>query len=286
MHKSKSSYRTVTRPMSLWSPTRGSSLRVTSPGQRRRRTCRCRTAGRRGAGLEVLGDSAYGSGPVLAALEDQQHHAVIKPWPLHRNPRLGDDQFNRDDFDIDYDARTVTCPNDETVPINKSGRAAFGSRCKTCPLRSRCTASTRGRTLQIGEHDQLLAQARTDWRDRRHTDDYRQHRPMVERSIAWLVRNGHRRVRYRGVTANRIGLGPPSPPPSTSNDSPNSAPTTTATPGTQRRITPHPPTSGGAPPSPAATPDGARSHTTDTTTETRRHPNRDPQPQTHCSAVS
>ena len=71
---------------------------------------------------------------------------------------------------------------------------------------SRCTASTRGRTLQIGEHDQLLAQARTDWRDRRHTDDYRQHRPMVERSIAWLVRNGHRRVRYRGVTANRIGL--------------------------------------------------------------------------------
>jgi IS5 family transposase len=30
---------------------------------------------------------------------------------------------------------------------------------------------------------------------------YRQHRPMVERSIAWLVR-GNRRVRYRGVTKN------------------------------------------------------------------------------------
>ncbi|MGI8693921.1 MAG: transposase, partial [Geodermatophilaceae bacterium] len=32
--------------------------------------------------------------------------------------------------------------------------------------------------------------------------EYRQHRPMVERSIAWLVRGGNRRVRYRGVTKN------------------------------------------------------------------------------------
>jgi IS5 family transposase len=29
---------------------------------------------------------------------------------------------------------------------------------------------------------------------------------MVERSIAWLVTNGHRRVRYRGVERNRIAL--------------------------------------------------------------------------------
>ena len=29
---------------------------------------------------------------------------------------------------------------------------------------------------------------------------------MVERSIAWLVAAGHRRVRYRGVARNRLGL--------------------------------------------------------------------------------
>jgi hypothetical protein len=29
---------------------------------------------------------------------------------------------------------------------------------------------------------------------------------MVERSIAWLVADGHRRVRYRGVTRNQHGL--------------------------------------------------------------------------------
>ena len=29
---------------------------------------------------------------------------------------------------------------------------------------------------------------------------------MVERSIAWLVANGHRRVRYRGIARNQHGL--------------------------------------------------------------------------------
>ena len=29
---------------------------------------------------------------------------------------------------------------------------------------------------------------------------------MVERSIAWLVANGHRRVRFRGVERNQLGL--------------------------------------------------------------------------------
>ena len=29
---------------------------------------------------------------------------------------------------------------------------------------------------------------------------------MVERSIAWLVAHGHRRVRYRGIERNHLGL--------------------------------------------------------------------------------
>ncbi len=157
-------------------------------------------------GLQVLGDPAYGSGPVRAGLDDAEHTAVIKPWPLGTNPRVGDDQFARDDFDVDYDTPTVTCPNNETVPISASGRASFGSRCQDCPVRSRCTASANGTTFRVGDHDELLATARAEWRDGIGADDYRQHRPTVERSIAWLVRKGHRRVRYRGVAANQIGL--------------------------------------------------------------------------------
>ena len=158
------------------------------------------------AGLEVLADSAYGTGPARAALNEAGHTAIIKPWPLARNPKLGDDQLRRDEFHIDYTARTVTCPNGITVTIAAKGSARFGQRCNGCPLRSRCTANADGKTFTVGEHDQLLADARRAWRNGDRLDDYRQHRPMVERSLAWLVANGHRRVRYRGVERNRLGL--------------------------------------------------------------------------------
>lgn len=35
--------------------------------------------------------------------------------------------------------------------------------------------------------------------------DYRRHRPMVERSIAWLTR-GNRKLRYRGIRKNNAWL--------------------------------------------------------------------------------
>ncbi|MCH7844212.1 MAG: IS1182 family transposase [Acidobacteria bacterium] len=157
-------------------------------------------------GLVVLADSGYGSGPVRADLTDAEHTVVIKPIPLRRNRRLGDDQYSRDDFTIDYQARTVTCPNQVTVSINAAGTADFRRHCNGCPLRRRCTTAARGRTFTVGNYDQLLAQARAQWRNGDDIGDYRQYRPMVERSIAWLVANGHRRVRYRGVERNRIAL--------------------------------------------------------------------------------
>ncbi len=158
-------------------------------------------------GLDVLADSAYGSGDTLAALDSGGHRIVIKPWPTHRNPNLGDDQFVRDDFAIDYVARTVTCPNGVTTHLSVKGTATFGVKCRSCPVRSRCTSAADGKSFVVGEHDQLLAANRARWAtDTDLIDDYRQHRPMVERSIAWLVANGHRRCRHRGVDANRIAL--------------------------------------------------------------------------------
>ena len=118
--------------------------------------------------------SAYGSGPVRADLKDAEHTAIIKPWPLGRNHRLGDDQFTRDDFTIDYQTGTVTCPNQITVSITATGTATFGAKCRGCPLRVRCTAAVNGKTYRIGEHDQVLAAARAHWRNGDNLDDYRQ----------------------------------------------------------------------------------------------------------------
>ena len=154
-------------------------------------------------GLQVLADSAYGGGETRAALRNTKHHQAIKPMPLQRAMPGG---FDRDDFIIDHDARTATCPIGHTVSITAKGAATFGVRCRACPSRERCTTRKDGRTLRIREHDAELVEARRAWHDGDFAADYRQWRPMVERSIAWLVTRGHRRVRYRGVERNQLGL--------------------------------------------------------------------------------
>jgi len=58
----------------------------------------------------------------------------------------------------------------------------------------------------IHTHHDLLVAARAHALTDEFKIPYRQHRPMVERSIAWLVRKGARKVRYRGIARNQIGL--------------------------------------------------------------------------------
>jgi IS5 family transposase len=151
----------------------------------------------------VLADSAYGSGGFRAHLVEHGHTATIKPIPLTAKVLGG---FTIDDFTIDTTAGTVTCPNGLTVTINRTGSAIFGARCQNCPLRSRCTTAIRGKQVKVNEHHDLLAAARAHALTEAFNQPYRQHRPMVERSIAWLVRRGGRKVRYRGIARNRIGF--------------------------------------------------------------------------------
>jgi IS5 family transposase len=151
-------------------------------------------------GRQVLADSAYGSGDTRAALRRRKHRLAIKPWPVVDTGR-----FSRDDFTVDHATQSVTCPAGHTVAISPIGRASFRSHCRGCPIRERCTTATRGRQLQITAHDADMADARRAWRDGDFADDYRRWRPMVERSLAWLVRPG-RRVAYRGTGRNRIWL--------------------------------------------------------------------------------
>lgn len=127
--------------------------------------------------------------------------AVIKPPPL-RPAVVGG--FTLDDFAIDLDAGTVTCPETITVTITKSGAARFGAHCHTCPVRHKCTNAKGGRVITLHPHHALLAAARVLARTDNFNDAYRQHRPMIERIIAWLVANNNRRLRYRGIERNRL----------------------------------------------------------------------------------
>jgi IS5 family transposase len=155
------------------------------------------------AGTEVLGDSAYGTGDLRHHLAEQHMTAVIKPPPLRPAIKGG---YTLDDFAIDDTAGSVTCPAGITVQITARRNARFGRHCTACPQRQRCTTATRGRIIVLHPHHGLLAAARDFAATDAFTEPYKQHRPMVERSIAWLVR-GSRRLRYRGIERNRLWLG-------------------------------------------------------------------------------
>ena len=159
-----------------------------------------------GQPFDVLGDSAYGTGGARAALAEHGHTAIIKPAPLR--PAV-DGGFTVDDFTVDEAGGTVTCPNGVTRRITAARNVVFGVACRACPLRARCTTAKDGRSLSIHPHHVLLRAARHAWA----TDEdlraaYRRHRPMVERSIAWLIgpKGRCRKLRYRGTTANNWWL--------------------------------------------------------------------------------
>ena len=151
-----------------------------------------------GQPVEVLGDSAYGSGEMLASIQAAGHRAIIKPMPINRAVPGG---FTIDDFTVDHESRVVTCPAGQTRKITAKGRVTFGTICSSCPLAARCTKSARGRKMTIGIHDQIKRTHRANAKDPDFQDVYRQHRPMVERSIALMTRDA-RRVPYQGVTKN------------------------------------------------------------------------------------
>ncbi len=155
------------------------------------------------AGTEVLGDSAYGAGEFRAHLNERDMAAVIKPPPLR--PAV-DGGFTLDDFVIDETAGTVTCPAGVTVGITRSRAARFGTHCASCPLRTQCTTAAKGRTIVLHPHHALLAAARAYAATDTFTGPYRQHRPMIERTIAWLVRGPNRKLRYRGTDRNKLWL--------------------------------------------------------------------------------
>lgn len=148
--------------------------------------------------VDVLADSAYGSGELLAELTAAGHTAIIKPMPLARAVPGG---FTIDDFTIDHTTATMTCPAGVTRPVAAKGTVTFGAACSSCPLRTQCTTAVRGRKITVTAHDRIKREHRGRAKEPEFQAVYRQHRPMVERSIAWLTR-GARRVPYRGVTKN------------------------------------------------------------------------------------
>ena len=157
-----------------------------------------------GEELEVYGDSAYGSGEARAAYRDAGHATVIKPKPLQPAVPGG---FTLDDFAINEDQGTVTCPAGVTRPMSPARTVTFGAACTGCPLRQRCTTARDGRSMTIHPHEGLLRAARAQAR----TPEFKRAYPtrsMIERVISWTATQNGRRVklRYIGTARNDAWL--------------------------------------------------------------------------------
>jgi len=151
-------------------------------------------------GFEVYGDSAYANGATLEEQAARGHDMRTKVPPV-RNAN----GYSKDRFRIDLAAGTVTCPAHHTVSIRAGLRhrvARFGGLCGSCPLRADCTKSARGRVISIHPQEAALQHAKARQRDPAWQQDYRTHRPVVERKIGHYTRRpwGGRKARCRGRT--------------------------------------------------------------------------------------
>jgi hypothetical protein len=109
--------------------------------------------------------------------------------------------FSKDEFAIDLDAATVTCPAGHTmqIPFRRLGkRTQVGfTTCHGCPLRGRCTTRAKGRVIEINAHEELLAHARAQRWTPEFRDRYRQ-RARAERKIAQL-KHRSAKIPWRGL---------------------------------------------------------------------------------------
>lgn len=150
---------------------------------------------------EVVGDSAYADGETRDRLAKGGYKIRAKVPPT-RN-RGG--RFTKDQFRINLNDNTVTCPAEQTVTITPSrsggGKASFAAQCESCPLRKRCTVARQGRSITIHRHEAILQAARAEQATPEWVDTYRADRPIVERKLAHLTRRlwGGRKARCRGL---------------------------------------------------------------------------------------
>ena len=157
-------------------------------------------AGDDSAGSVVYGDSAYGSGEFQDTLADHDIVSRCKTQP----PTAPGGRFTKDQFTVDLNNDTVTCPTGQTATIRRGkdgdGMAYFGGACADCPLRAQCTNARDGRTSGVGRYEQRLTDARQQQQDPAWVADYRATRPKVERKLGHLMRRKHggRRARMRG----------------------------------------------------------------------------------------
>lgn len=155
----------------------------------------------------VLGDTAYGIGPVRAELAERGIEVLAPLAPGAVKPG----RLAKRDFAVDLDAGTVTCPAGEIAPIRTEPKGARRARfakaaCDRCQLRDRCVQPGAGcKSIVLAPDEELLIAARQALDDRATAEHLRRTRPRVERLLGLLAhRYKARKSRYLGTRKARL----------------------------------------------------------------------------------
>ena len=166
---------------------------------------------------ESIGDCAYGDGATRQAFVDAGRTLIAK---VPGRPEKA--CFPKEDFKIDLEAGTCTCPAGfvtatlrpmGSLPDGHGGRQqswgfAFDGRvCRACAMRLNCVSSKnrRGRTVRLHPQEALLQQARA-FQHSEAFGEYRIRRQVAEHRLARLVQLRIRKARYFGRVKTRFQL--------------------------------------------------------------------------------
>ena len=156
---------------------------------------------------ETIGDAAYGDGATRQAFADAERTLIAK---VPGRPDKA--YFPKEDFKIDLEAGTCTCPAGQmtgnlsmvTTRTNSSGQKHraqgfqfHGATCGKCQLRSQCVAAGKGkgRTITLHPQEALLQRARALQHSAAFTE-YKRRRQVSEHRLSRLVQLGIRQARY------------------------------------------------------------------------------------------
>jgi len=158
---------------------------------------------------ETIGDAAYGDGATRQAFADAERTLIAK---VPGRPDKA--YFPKEDFRIDLEAGTCTCPAGQVTQVSRrlkrhpDGQGGWqrpwgfvfdAPVCGACALRAKCVASKKGkgRTVSLHPQEALLQQARA----LQHSEafgEYKKRRQVSEHRLARLVQLGIRQARYFG----------------------------------------------------------------------------------------
>ena len=166
---------------------------------------------------ETMGDAAYGDGSTRQDFADAGRRLVARvPGRPQRS------HFPKDDFGIDLERGTCTCPAGQVtrhkVPMatrtDRAGRVSKttgfrfeGAVCDACDLRPQCVAARpgRGRTVRLHPQEGLLQEARALQRSPAFAA-YRRLRVTAEHRLARLTQLGMRQARCFGRAKTKCQL--------------------------------------------------------------------------------